>query len=163
MLIKKIYCPIVFCLLLACASCSVDEECRTDDNVRLHAVLVCDSLTATGDTVMFNALDSIRVQGIGSDSLLLNNTKNVSSLSLPLRSDTTTTSFVVQTNGQCDTIAIQHTNDNHFVSLACGCFVYHTIENVKTTHTFIAETEIVNATIENYEQDNIRIHILLSH
>lgn len=158
-----IYSFFCLCLLLAGAGCTVDSECRMENTVRLHAVLVCDSLTATGDTVRFNAIDSITVQGVGNDSLLLDNAKNISSLALPLRNDSDETAFLLTINGQQDVLTVRHRNEQHFISLACGCFVYHTIEDIRAEGVFVDAVEILNSDIANYEQDNIRIRILLKH
>lgn len=143
-------------LLLACKP---DTECRQTEAVRLKCLLSCDSITQDGDTVGFT-LDSLTVQGVGSDSVLIDNRKSVSSISLPLRKDTTITQFALTCNEQTDTLVVYHQNDETFISLACGCFVYHTIDEARHKQNLITDIEILNSDIVNYEQDNLQINLL---
>lgn len=162
MSLKTIYKSLLlYLLLLTWTGCKVDEECRIEDTIRLHAVLICDSIISTGDTLRLNALDNLTIQGLGSDSLLLDNASNISSIALPLRNDQNETVFLLTTNNRQETLTIHHQNKQHFISLACGCFVYHTIEDIRSEGVLIDSIEVLNSNIENYTQDNIRIHLLL--
>lgn len=149
---------ILFVLLLFSA-CEPDTECRQEETVSLKVVFLCDSLDAEGEKVTFTTIDSLTLQGVGSDSVLLNNAKNVQSLSLPLRKDTVLTSFALTINEKKDTLTIRHTNNQQFISLACGCFIYHTIEEAVHTSAVIDSLEILNTAVENYQQDNLRLYL----
>ncbi len=135
--------------LLALNSCTPDTECRQDENVR------CEVAFADASTHTALAFDSLTVQGVGSDSLLLNNSKNVNKLSLPLRADTTATSFVLRSGDYQETITIYHTPAPYFVSMACGCFVYHTIDTVRTENILFTQAEILNTAVQNMPEENI--------
>ncbi len=151
-------------ILVLLAACSVDEECRQTESVRCVVVFSCDSVVSNEDTVYtvnFNTVDSVTVQGVGSDSVLYNNQKNVSRLSLPLRSDTTETRYQLTLNSHPETLVIQHTNDEYFVSLACGCFVFHAVDTAFGTNGMIVNSEVINTAVQNVEQDNIKIYISL--
>lgn len=149
----------IACLLCLLTACEPDTECRQEENVRLKVTFLCDSVNAEGEKVTFTSIDSLTLQGVGSDSILRNNDKNVSSLSLPLRKDTTLTQFAVTFNNVPDTLTVRHTNNQQFISLACGCFVYHTVEEVTHTTHIIDSVLIVNAAVENYEQNNLQLYL----
>ncbi len=149
----------VCCLL---TNCTVESECRQDYTARLQVVLQVDSVTLSNDTIRQEGLDSIRLWGAGKDSLWLNNQKNVSSLSLPLRVDTTCTEYVFALGDSGEEhFYIYHQNNPTFVSLACGCFVYYTIDSITCDGRWIDKIEILNAQVENVGQDNARFHITL--
>ncbi len=133
-------------------SCTPDEECRQEENVRCKVVFALDDGTAV-------AFDSLSVWGIGSDSVLYNNAKNVSSLSLPLRPDANITQFYIMIGDWSDGLTIYHTPTPYFVSMACGCFVYHTIDSVEVKGTIFHHAELLNAAVQNVEQENIRLII----
>ncbi len=141
-------------VLTMIASCTPDEQCRQDENVR------CVVVFADANSGEALAFDSLTVQGVGSDSLLLNNAKSVAKLSLPLRTDTTATRFVL-TSGDVyqETITIYHTPAPYFVSMACGCFVYHTIDTIQTDNILLTQADILNTAVQNAPQDNIRLLI----
>ncbi len=149
----------VCCLL---TNCTVESECRQEYTARLQVVLQVDSVTSDNDTIHQEAVDSIRLWGAGQDSLWLNNQTNISSLSLPLRVDTTCTEYVFSLNGSDEEhFCIYHRNTPTFVSLACGCFVYYTIDSITCDGRWIDQIEILNAQVENVGQDNARFHITL--
>ncbi len=141
-------------IAFAMASCTPDTECRQDEHVR------CVVVFADANTGEALAFDSLTVQGVGSDSLILNNAKGVSKLSLPLRVDTTATSFLL-TSGDIyqETITIYHTPAPYFVSMACGCFVYHTIDTIQTDNILFTQAEILNSAVQNMPEDNIQLII----
>ncbi len=136
------------------ASCTPDTECRQEEKVR------CVVTFADANTQEALAFDSLTVQGIEADSILLNNAKSVSRLSLPLRVDTTATSFLL-TSGDYyqEIITIYHTPRPYFVSMACGCFVFHTIDTVQTSNVLLKQAEIRNTAVQNVEEENIRLLI----
>ncbi len=130
--------------------CTPDEECRQDEHVR------CKVIFALEDGTSF-AFDSLTVLGVGNDSVLYDNAKNVSSLSLPLRADGNLTQFVLTIPNGGDTLSIYHTPAPYFVSMACGCFVYHVIDSVKICRSMVWEPEILNSAVQNVEQENIKL------
>lgn len=149
-------------VLLLLAACTVDTECRQTESVRCVVVFTCDSVVNNADTTyrtVFNTLDSVTVQGVGNDSILYYNQKNVNKLSLPLRSDTTETRYLLTLNSRQETLVIRHDNNEYFVSLACGCFVFHEVDTAFGTNGRIYNSEILNTAVQNTEQDNIRLYI----
>lgn len=103
--------------------------------------------------------DTVMVRGIGSDKILYNYACFQNILRLPLRIDTCQTDYQIWCHQQLDTLHIRHTNDRHYISMACGCYVYHTIDSVWANGVFIDSITILNNTVENYEQDNLQLHL----
>lgn len=139
--------------------CEPDSECRQTATINCKVVFACDSLNADSVKVNFKTIDSLSVWGVGCDSMLYDNPKNVSSLLLPLRGDTTITKFLMLLHGSTDTLTIYHQNTNNFISLACGCFIYHTIDTVMCSSNLVDSVEILNTAVENYEQDNVKLYL----
>ncbi len=147
------------CLFIGC---SVDTECRTDYTARLQVVLKVDSINASHDTIAQTALPDINLWGAGQDSIWMNHQSGVSTLSLPLRVDTTCTEFVFTVGGSAENhLKVYHQNNPTFISMACGCFVYYTLDSIVCTGGLVDNIEMINATIENVAQDNARLHITL--
>lgn len=142
---------------LLTAACTVDKQCRTTYDVRLQAVFRADSLQADSTYAVYAVWDSITVQGLGSDSVLYDNRKSITTLQLPLRPDTNTTAFCLTYHGRTDTLYIRHDNNVQFISLACGEVVFHTIEDVRAAGTWIDSIGWMNPTIEATGKDNIRL------
>ena len=149
-------------LVLTLAACMPDKECRQTESVRCVIVFSCDSLVSNEDTTYtatFTTIDSVTVQGVDVDSVLYDNRKSVSKLSLPLRSDTTETQYSLTLNSKTETLVIKHQNNEYFVSLACGCFVFHEVDTAYGSSGLITNSEVLNTAVQNVEQDNIRLYI----
>ena len=144
---------------LVLVGCEPDKTCRQEIDVRTGLVLRCfhhDTLDIVNEVVSW---DSITVQGVGNDSVLYNNTKNVKQVWLPLRGDTTITAYNLTWQGKTETLYIQHTRSSQvFVSMACGCIIFHHIEKVWCDKVWADSVVIVNSAVELPKQDNIRIY-----
>lgn len=140
-------------------SCATETTCRKDMEVRAVVSLQADSLNVKGHAVKYNQWDSLSVEVMGKTEIFIDNAKAVSKLSLPLRPDTTVSAFVMCFHEQIDTLFIQHTPRQYFVSLACGCAIYHTITAAWSTDHRVDSVEIINANVENAVQENLRIHL----
>lgn len=146
-------------LLSVCMhSCKPDTECRQSADIYCKVLFACDSLNEESELVTYSTIDSITVQGVGSDSVLYDNAYNKSFVLLPLRGDTTLTEYEMIINGQKEILSILHENTENFISLACGCFVYHTIDSVYVATGVSDSIDIINASVEAIVQDNIRLH-----
>lgn len=152
----------ILTLILLAVSCTTkDDNCGELFDMRatisFHEIIDNDSVYS----VKAFSIDSITVKGQGNDSILYNNTKRVSSIKLPLKKFDTQTTFEVSFNDTIDIITISYTNNEpHFVSLECGCEVFHTINSVTTTLSYIDSVEIVNREININSQnaENIKIY-----
>lgn len=121
--------------------------------------LQADSLDAKEHSVKYSAWDSITIRAIDSDMYILYGNKNVKQIPLFLRPDTTTTAFLMTYHLQTDTLFVEHTPREYFVSLACGCAVYHTIIAAWSTDPRVDSVQIINASVENAVQENLCLHL----
>jgi hypothetical protein len=109
--------------------------------------------------VKYTTWDSITVQAIDNDAYILYNNKNIKQIPLFLRQDTTITAFLMTFHEQTDTLFVEHTPRQYFVSLACGCAIYHTITAAWSSDVRVDSVQIINASVENAVQDNLRIYL----
>lgn len=139
------------------AGCRPDTICRQDTDIAMGVSVRWTLTDTTGATTPQTAFDSLSVQGVGNDSILYNNSKNLSSLWLPLRIDTCLTAFALLWHGKADTLFIRHDNTRHFISQACGCTVYHTIDTIWHSGSAIDSITILNSSVENTRQENVQL------
>lgn len=156
---KKCLLLILFPVLFM--ACKPDTECRTSVDIGMQVVFAIDSLQ--GDTMQVNltSIDSITVQGVGNDSLLYDNDRKISNIFLPLKTDANSTVYALRAYNKEDTLYIEHDNNVTFVSLACGCNVYHTITAVTHKGGLIDSIVMLNASVESFKQDNVRLYMHL--
>ena len=159
--LKHFYIYIVGLLLMA--SCTVDTACHTTKKIRAGVGL--DSMWVWNEEhtaiTITDKWDTVSVRGIGSDSVIYNHAKNIKSFSLSLRADTNITQFEIEWKHQLDTLSIRHINDYQYISLACGCVVYHVIDSVWSRRHFIDSTYIVESDVQaidaGHEIENVRL------
>lgn len=145
--------------MLDLVACTSDTTCRKDLTVNAIMTLQADSLDAKEHSVKYTTWDSITIRAIDNDMYILYNNQNIKKIPLFLRPDTTTTAFLMTYHNQTDTLFVEHTPREYFVSLACGCAVYHTISFAWSTDPRVDSVEIVNASVENAVQENLCLHL----
>lgn len=133
--------------MLLLTSCQPDTGCRAEFSITAGVVLT--NTTPVAVASLYRP---------GGDSVLYASALKTT-LRLPLRSDTTITEYIFFTEDATDILHIRHDNKKQFISQACGCVIYHTIDSVWTDGVFIPRVEILNSTVENYPQDNIELII----
>lgn len=150
--------------------CAADTECRQTMGIHLNVVFLCDSLRQSTDsarlskdslamdTIRFSTITGMEIRGVGRDSILYTADQVFSKAKLPLRPDSLHSDFVLTYNGWSDTLTIHHENNMQFISLACGCLVYHTIESLSDRHILIDSTEILNTLVTTASDDHIRLY-----
>ena len=143
------------------AACQPDTTCRQDTNVVAGIVLRGISIDSAGIAQEFASWDKITVQGVGNDSVLYDSCTNISRILVPLRTDTNITAYSLDWRNEEDIIYFRHDNTRRFISMACGCVVYHTIDSVWCKGTWIDSVKIVNSAVEPVEQDNVRIFVTI--
>ena len=146
---------LILCSLLT--ACEPDTTCHQELGTVVQITLSADSITLASDTVYYAHWDSISVVGIGSDIAMQGKTIKV--MGLELRPDANLTAYLMLYHNQIDTLYIQHTPRQHFISLACGCAVYHTITAAWSTDPRVDSVSIINAAVEAIVQDNLCIHL----
>lgn len=145
---------ILFCLFTACEP---DAACHQEMGSAVQITLSADSITSAGDTAYYAQWDSVTVVGIGSDIGMQG--KDVKVMGLELRPDTNLTAYLMLYHNQIDTLYIQHTPRQQFISLACGCAVYHTITAAWSSDPRVDSVSIINASVESVAQDNLCIYL----
>ncbi len=150
----------VWLLAVGMASCRPDTVCRQDIAVTAGVTTEWVLTDTAGNATQQVAFDSVSVWGVGNDSILYDNGLAVETLRLPLRADSTLTAYVILWHEAFDTLYIRHDNTRKFISSACGCVVYHTIDTAWAAGTFIDSLYIVNSSVETVQQTNIHLRLL---
>lgn len=147
------------CCAVVLVACTADTTCRKDMDVAMVLTLQADSTNLKGHSVKYTTWDSLTVEILGDYNLLLDNGKGISKLPLPLQPDTSLSIFVMTFHNQTDTLFVEHTPRQYFVSLACGCAIYHTITAAYSTDPRVDSVQIINANVEDAIQENLCIHL----
>lgn len=96
------------------------------------------------------------------DSLINKEATGLKMITAPLRINKDTTSFFLRYNFDdvieiYDTITVIHENKENFISIYCGCMIFHQIENVKHTTNLIDSIAYINQTITNAEEVHLQL------
>lgn len=164
-------CSLFLVLCSFFSACTEDTTCRKDMAVNMVVTLQADSLNEKQHNVRYTSWDSITVQIVGENTILWDNKKGVKQLPLFLHptsqapnlpeteTNSVITAFTMTYHLQTDTLYVEHTPRQYFVSLACGCAIYHTILNAWSSDHRVDSVQIINANVENAVQENLRIHL----
>lgn len=117
------------------------------------------SIDTAGVKSLMSQWDSVQIWGIECDTVPYIKVKNQSKLWLPLRVDTAVTTYQIRWHEQLDSITIHHNNDRQFISNACGCMVYHTIDTVLFGGAFIDSVEVLNTIVSGTTEENILLYL----
>ncbi len=149
----------VFAGLLFAACNGNDKTCRKERTIVVGVSLY--KTTYDENTEMYvisPTTEKLTIQGIDSDSILYDDA-SLSKFNLPLHTQRDTTSFLLQRDSiGADTLTIFHRNETEFISLECGCFVYHTIENALSSLHQIDSVIIENTSVQNVAENHLRIY-----
>lgn len=148
-LIRLLLIFVITCSVIGiCSSCSEDSDCSMSGRPMVN----CKIFTINPDTkeMLKDTLDSLTITALGTDSIILNNQKNVTSLLLPLRYSKDTTTLVlhydyIRDKKAADTIVIIHHNTAYFQSMECGYAMKQTIKKtvIKKAKSKIAELDSI--------------------
>ena len=106
------------------SSCSDENDCSLAGRPMMYCTLY--TLDEITDDRVKDTLDSLTITALGTDSIILNNEKNVHTLMLPLRYTSDTTVFIFRFNPKrnegkdVDTLYIVQQNTPYFQSMECG-------------------------------------------
>ncbi|MBQ9339649.1 MAG: hypothetical protein IJS13_04860 [Paludibacteraceae bacterium] len=156
-------CCLLVLTLVVLSGCELDKECRQDMRVRVGLRLTGDSLRLSADSityehVQYNNVGPMTIHGIGSDSLLADSA-DVSSIYLPLRKDADSSMYAIEYDGETDTLTITYSRQETFVSLACGCAVFATIDTAYCTTTNIDSIKIANSNVTTQQETHIEVFV----
>lgn len=146
---------IVVLIAVVLTGCIPDEVCRQDSDIVAGISCEWTTINDEGELVLQERWDSVTMKGVEKDSILYWNEKNIEIIYAPFRQDTTITGLYIKWHNIEDTLWIKHTNEQNFISMACGCFIYHTIDSVWSGKHFIDTAYVVNTSVVNIKEENI--------
>lgn len=147
---RLFYFTFLFAILFI-AACSQDEACREKRDVKLQAgFFTFETTTAAG-------IDSLTVYGLGQDSLIYDNEKDIDEISLPLNNSDVQSIFVMKFNELYDTLFVLHTNTEYFISYPCGTVTTYQIDTVLSTNHYIKGIKIQHHEINTTDVQHVQI------
>ena len=155
-LIRLILAGVLLCPAIgSMTSCSEEADCSMAE----RAMTNCKLYTIDEDGFVANdTLDSLTVTAFGTDSVIINNQKEVRDLTLPLRYTTDSTILVFRySRYTTDTIVIYHTNTPYFLSMDCGYQMQQRLTNITHTTHRLDSIHITNNEAGIYGQENIQL------
>jgi len=138
-------------------SCQPDPICRENLKVGLIGELREIYYDQNEQPQLCTQWDSILVMGVGNSDTLYANEKHVQKLTLPLRIAADSTQYILTYHGATDTMTIEHTSQQEFVSSECGCLYSHDLLSVHSTNHWIDSIEIISTDISRMGESNICI------
>lgn len=150
-------CSLLLILGVLFVACEPETTCHQELDTIVLMTLSADSITPAGDTAYYAQWDSITMVGIGSKIGIQG--KNTKVMGLELQPDTNQTAYLILYHNQIDTLYIQHTPRQQFISMACGCAVYHTITAAWSSDPRVDSVSIINASVESIAQNNLCIYL----
>ena len=147
-------------LIGSIVSCSNDKTCRKSNKVETGMSFYLDTINLTNGrwTEQKISLGTLSVQGIGTDSLLYNNSIDINSIKAPLNPFAETSQFQFIMGDITDTITINYKNKVEVLSLECGSIRTHTIESAQTTGHFIDSITILTPNVNTTHVENLKLH-----
>lgn len=126
---------------VAVSSCAGESDCSTAG----RAILNVDLRTLIDNVAVNDTLDSLTIVAAGTDSIILNNGRNVTSFWLPLQYTRDTTVLVFRYSRlTTDTLTIRHSNVPQFVSMDCGYEMSQTILSLTFTRNRMDSIRILS-------------------
>ena len=143
------------CLLFSCSSinCPVDNTVYT----------IYEICTREGDADTLNASLSVRTVRMDRDTLVYNQGKDLTKLTLPIsyQCPEDTLMFRLAINDSTtvtDTVWVNKEDQPHFESVDCGAIFFHELRGVRSTHHAIDTIIIVNPHV-NYDHEHAHFQI----
>ncbi|MFI2743948.1 DUF6452 family protein [Zhouia sp. PK063] len=165
---KKLLSFVIIILIISCAfvSCEKDDICTDITTPRVVIGFYDNTNHSTSKTVT-----NLKVVGVGKDTSYVYR-ETTDSIALPLKQSENVTKYVFYTNsgddadgnevGNADTITINYTKHQEFVSKACGYSTFFTLSGkpalTADDNNWILNTETVIPNVDNESQIHIKIY-----
>lgn len=145
------------------SSCSDDNDCSLAGRPMMYCTLY--TLDEITDLRVNDTLDSLTIRALGTDSIILNNEKEVHTLMLPLRYTSDTTVFIFQYDpgrrpNDVDTLYVVQHNTSYFQSMECGYMMKQNILSTRYGNTRNSSERIDSLYILNQEANSNEIQNL---
>ena len=118
------------------------------------------------DGVVVQVKDTLTITSGKSGRMLLNGALYETTINIPLSywQEEDTLVFRVNGNGYIlrDSVWITKTNQVHYESPDCPTTFFHTIQSVRSTHTFIKDITVIRSSVNYETTDNLQIHLFSS-
>ena len=117
------------------SACSDENDCSLAGRPMMYCTIY--TINPDNPTIALkDTLDSLTITALGTDSIILNNEKNVHTLMLPLRYTSDTTVFIFRYDPKrrekdVDTLYIVQQNTPYFQSMECGYMMKQNIISAK--------------------------------
>jgi hypothetical protein len=144
---------LLICIILV-SSCSHKTEC--DETLNSSADI--GFYTITNQSEVSAVFDNVTALGVQSDSLLYNESDNLSSVFLPMDHSLDSCIFVMRIEAVTDTLKFRYTRKLDFISENCGFSTEFTLIKLETTNYLIDSVKIVNPVINRSQSENIKIY-----
>ncbi|SIQ82169.1 DUF6452 family protein [Maribacter ulvicola] len=164
---KKIQFGLLLFLGVISSSCEKDDIC-VEGNTPLLVIEFYD----IDDTETLKDVQTLRVVGVGQNVTVntVTDRSNVSTISIPLKTDEDATSFLFISNsadsddgaetGNIDTINFSYSRDEDFLSRGCGFVVNYNELQANTTadsDSWIQNIEITQSLVTNSDTTHVKI------
>jgi hypothetical protein len=136
------------------SSCLNQESCQDITSVPVR--MSFHRTPGTQPTVV--SIDSLTIYGLGNDSIIYNNQKNVRRVELPLDSRQDSCAYVFEFPALKDTVWFFYQRDPVLISMECGFVHHYQITEVRHTGHFIASTEIIEESVTSNMNEHIKIY-----
>lgn len=143
-------------------------RCATDECYDNKTALPYAGFYGMVDTLMQSVkIDSLEVYGLGApgDSVLSDGKSALTTLYLPFRIDSDTTTYVFRilrapfvSLGIADTVTFVYDREPRFVSGACGVSYLYKIKDIRTCGLLIDSVVCPDMEISNADKENIQIY-----
>ena len=159
-------------LIIVGSAIGINSSCADDNDCSLtgRPMMYCTLYTIDPDTkaVLNDTLDSLTITALGTDSIILNNQKNVHTLMLPLRYTSDSTVFIFKYDPKrapkyVDTVYIVQKNTPYFQSMECGYMMKQNILGAtfgNGARTGVQNEKITSIEIKNKEANTNEIQNL---
>lgn len=139
---------------IAVSSCAGESDCSTAG----RAMLLCTVNKIVDNIAVKDTLESLTITAIYTDSIILNDEKDVKEVYLPLRyaSDSTTLIFHYDLS-TTDTLIFLHTNTPKFISMDCGYEISQDITKLVYTRHNLDSVRVTNTSTNNNGTKNIEL------
>jgi len=127
------------------------EEPECDKTLRNEAGFAF--LTIRDSIETDTLIGTITVRGLARDSLLYDSSANRSTVYLPMDPSKDQARFIFQMGARPDTLQINYTRDERFISHACGFITRFRIQQATTTHNHFDSITTINPLVTLNENE----------
>ncbi|GEM_PF-664578 len=160
--VQKPIIAIWFLLLMMFSSCLNEEICEDMSTVPVRIGFYFDD--PNQDQPVMLAFDSLKVQGVGNDSIIYDYRYNVSRIELPLNSNVDSSAFLIYYPAPpeiahlvVDTLRFFYNVKPTLISMDCGFVSFFELKEVRHSRMMIDSISIEETSIINNFEEHIKI------